>query len=174
MDQQIFQLLHQIAGKSGILDGLLVFLAEYLPYLLVIIFLLLFFFSFRKDETSWLRRFYFLFLTVLSLLIGRGIVVAVIKFFWPYPRPFVALDFKPLIDMAAAPAFPSGHAAIFFALAAVAYLINRRWGIYLFIGAVINALARVAVGVHWPIDVVGGAFLGIVVVLVLQRLLPKP
>ncbi len=76
--------------------------------------------------------------------------------------------------MAAAPAFPSGHAAIFFALAAVAYLINRRWGIYLFIGAVINALARVAVGVHWPIDVVGGAFLGIVVVLVLQRLLPKP
>ena len=174
MDQEVFKILHQLAGKSGFLDGLLVFLAEYLPYLLIIIFLALIFRSFRENGINWVKRFYFIFLTILSLLIGRGIIVSAIRFFWPRPRPFVALNFEPLINMAAAPSFPSGHAALFFTLAAVAYLINRRWGIYLFIGAIINALARVAVGVHWPLDIVGGAVLGIIVVLFLRRLLPSP
>jgi membrane-associated phospholipid phosphatase len=39
---------------------------------------------------------------------------------------------------------------------------NRRLGAYFFIVAAMVALARVYVGVHYPVDVLGGAAIGVV------------
>ena len=49
---------------------------------------------------------------------------------------------------------PSGHATTSFAIAGV---LNRRW---MWAAAAISALSRVAIGVHYPTDVVVGAALG--------------
>jgi len=174
MDYKIFQLLHQFAGRLAILDLLAVFLAQYLPYFLLLFFILLLFGKLRYGTDKWLKRLHCIFLAVLALLISRGLIVSALRFFWPRPRPFVVLNFQPLVDHPVTAAFPSAHAVIYFVLATIAYFIDRRWGIYFFIAAALNALARVFVGVHWPSDVVAGALLGIVVVLVLRRLLPKP
>ncbi|MEK7114763.1 MAG: phosphatase PAP2 family protein, partial [Patescibacteria group bacterium] len=84
------------------------------------------------------------------------------------------LVFKPLIDLEFSNSFPSGHASVFFALAMAVFLFNRRWSYYFFVGAVLNGLARVYVGVHWPTDILGGMVVGILSALIVWKVLPKP
>ncbi len=59
--------------------------------------------------------------------------------------------------------FPSDHAALFFALATGIYLVSRRmgWLVYLYT-AVVIALPRVYLGIHYPSDILAGALLGVV------------
>lgn len=58
--------------------------------------------------------------------------------------------------------YPSGHTAVAFALAvAFAAMLPRRWRWLPFLAAAMVGVARVHVGAHYPLDVVGGAALGL-------------
>jgi membrane-associated phospholipid phosphatase len=58
--------------------------------------------------------------------------------------------------------YPSGHTSTAFAVATVvAALLPRRWRWAPFVAATIVGLARMHVGVHYPMDVVGGALIGL-------------
>ena len=84
-----------------------------------------------------------------------------IKWWWPAARPFAELtDITPLIS-ASGNAFPSGHAAFFFALALAVYVVDRKFGQWLIFGATIISLARIMAGIHWPLDILGGLALAI-------------
>jgi len=56
--------------------------------------------------------------------------------------------------------FPSGHAAGSFAFATFVMTLNRRAGMILLPIAMLIGLSRVALGVHYPSDVLAGAVLG--------------
>ena len=90
-----------------------------------------------------------------------------------------ARGFKPLLDVPRPPAllgdavhvigrayradsFPSGHATAAFTLAGVMMLgmKQRGWAWMALAIAAVAALSRCVVGVHWPLDVLGGAFGG--------------
>ncbi|MBI5106554.1 MAG: phosphatase PAP2 family protein [Solirubrobacterales bacterium] len=58
------------------------------------------------------------------------------------------------------PGFPSDHATAAFAIAIAILLRSRRWGLLAVTMATILAVARVAMGVHYPSDVIAGAALG--------------
>jgi undecaprenyl-diphosphatase len=79
-------------------------------------------------------------------------------------RPTTLLTGVHLREHASGLGYPSGHAAVAFSLAAVlAPALPPRcrpvaWGL-----AVVVAIARLYVGAHLPLDVVGGAGLGVVV-----------
>jgi len=79
-------------------------------------------------------------------------------------RPAVELD-EVLVRAASADGlgFPSGHAAVAFAVAAaLAAGLSSRWRVAVFALAAVAAAARTVHGAHFPADVVGGAGLGLV------------
>jgi undecaprenyl-diphosphatase len=56
--------------------------------------------------------------------------------------------------------FPSDHATASFAIATAIVLRSRGWGLVALALATVLALTRVAIGVHYPTDVLAGAALG--------------
>lgn len=65
--------------------------------------------------------------------------------------------------------FVSGHAIITFAIAGLLGLVlPRRWAVVAFVLATCNAVARVYLGAHNPLDVVGGAAVGLAIAAVLD------
>jgi undecaprenyl-diphosphatase len=67
--------------------------------------------------------------------------------------------------------FPSGHAATSFACATTLTFFAPRLAPAFFLLAAAIAWSRVYVGVHYPLDVLGGAALGVVVAIALRMLL---
>ena len=81
---------------------------------------------------------------------------------WARPRPFVAHPAQAhlFVSPSGDPSFPSDHATAAFAIAVSIWLRSRKAGWLALAMAAIVSLARVAVGVHYPADVLGGALLG--------------
>ncbi len=157
MDSQLFHWLNNLAGQSRAFDVAVIFLAEYLPYAIVLAFLALLFYSGYKKREK-IRIFW---VTLFSVAIARYGAVELIRFFYHRQRPFVAYDILPLFPHENSWSFPSGHAALFFALAAALYFYNKKWGAWFFLAAVLISVARVIAGVHYPSDILGGALVGI-------------
>ncbi|MCU1687180.1 MAG: phosphatase family protein [Amycolatopsis sp.] len=59
--------------------------------------------------------------------------------------------------------FPSNHTVIVAAFAAAVLLLNRRWGLFALVFALVMALTRVYVGAHYPHDVLAGFVIGLAV-----------
>jgi undecaprenyl-diphosphatase len=79
-------------------------------------------------------------------------------------RPYVRNpDQDPLLGAALDLSLPSGHAATSFAGATIIARYRPRFAIPLFVLAAAIAWSRVYVGVHYPLDVLAGAALGVAV-----------
>jgi undecaprenyl-diphosphatase len=100
------------------------------------------------------------------LALGLAHVIAEV---WDRARPYDAhpgaahLFISPSHD----PSFPSDHATAAFAIAVSIWLRNRKAGGLALAMAAVVAVARVAVGVHYPSDVIGGALIGTAAALIL-------
>jgi undecaprenyl-diphosphatase len=81
-----------------------------------------------------------------------------------YPEP------NPLVHVPHSGSFPSGHATAAFACATVLAWCVPRLAFPAFVVAGAIAWSRVYVGVHWPLDVLGGAALGLLVATALLML----
>jgi PAP2 superfamily. len=94
---------------------------------------------------------------------GLGLAVGkVISELVDRARPFVAdaHGVHLFAAHAADPGFPSDHATAAFAIATAIVLRKRGWGIFALVAATILSVGRVALGVHYPSDVLAGAALG--------------
>lgn len=85
------------------------------------------------------------------------------------PRPFVAHPdaIHTFASHAADAGFPSDHATAAFAIGTAIALRNRAWGAFVLVLAVMLCVGRVAIGVHYPSDVIGGALIGTLAALLL-------
>jgi membrane-associated phospholipid phosphatase len=124
----------------------------------------------RAGLTVLATRAGFLFLvTVLSVC-----VVQAIKFVIGRAHPHLlahydAFRFHMFSPDALAASFPSGHATTAFAVAAAMALFIPRWQTVFFLLALAVCVARVATGLHFPSDVLGGMVLGMALTFALAR-----
>ena len=70
-------------------------------------------------------------------------------------------------------AFPSDHAAVWFALALTLWLVNRRWGWVALAYAALLGVMRVYVAFHSPSDILAGGLIGMAAVFVMTRPAPR-
>jgi membrane-associated phospholipid phosphatase len=129
------------------------------------------------------NRNYFLLWVNIFMVLGAGLlankfVIDNIKNHFMYPRPYVALPAKEVKQLEFQPAedarhsFPSGHTAIITILVLSLWPIlneNFRWlGIGLISGV---AWSRMALGVHYPMDVLTGFTLALIIMLLIRAVL---
>ena len=167
IDLYLFNLINQFAGRWVWLDYLAMFCAEYLGYILLFILFLFLLFNFKK---------YWKMVTeaIIAACFTDFVLTQIIWRLFFRPRPFVALNFIPLIDQSAKEgSFPSGHASFYFALSTIVYYYNKKAGILFYIASFFIILSRVFVGVHWPSDVLAGALIGILMGWILNKIFRK-
>lgn len=155
LNQHLFLIIFMAGHRNGFLAALAIFFAQWMPYLLVFAFLLLAYY-----QKGWRHKVYLFAEGALAVILSRGIVTELIRFFYHHPRPFSVYGLVPLFAESGW-SFPSGHAAWFFALATTVWFANRKWGWWFFAFTILNGWARIYAGVHWPMDILGGALVGI-------------
>ncbi len=105
-----------------------------------------------------------------AILVAES-VSAALKEWIERDRPPVAdPDPETLVELPATFSFPSGHATVSFACATtLALAVPRlRWPLYAL--ATLISCSRVYVGVHYPLDVLAGAALGVGIAIALRML----
>lgn len=167
LDFYLFQKINNLVGIWPWLDSVDIFFAKYLGYVLIFCLFLLLIKNFKKYLPMVIQAF-------LAAILARLIIVETIRWILPKPRPFVENHVKLLfdsVDSLNSSAFPSGHAAFFFALSTVVFLYLKKvhpspkfwWGagILFFGSSFLISISRVFCGVHWPGDILIGAVVGI-------------
>ncbi|OIP83277.1 MAG: hypothetical protein AUK44_05670 [Porphyromonadaceae bacterium CG2_30_38_12] len=114
--------------------------------------------SFRKRFRHTHKKALFILLSV----IVTSLVTTFLKLLINRPRPFVSYPFLEKMTNGGSPSFPSGHTSDAFSIATAISLAYPKWYViipaYMWAGAV--AYSRMALGVHYPSDVLAGALLG--------------
>ncbi len=158
-DPAIVSALNAFVAQSPSLSGLVIFFAQYFPYLAAAA---LFLFFALSRTLSQKEKWVFFGEGFGAAIVARGIV-ELVKVFVERPRPSAADPAIAALLSEASFSFPSGHAAFFFALSTVVFLHNRGAGWWFFAASALIGLARIAAGVHYPSDILGGAVLGIAI-----------
>lgn len=149
---------------DGVEDPLLIYINAS-EALFVGILLVVFLFANGERHRAWRRA-------VAAAVLSAGVALALAKVLSEIvdrPRPFVVdpSGVHLFSGHAADPGFPSDHATGAFAVAMAIYLRNRLCGSVAFVAATVLAVGRVAIGVHFPSDVLAGAVLGCAVAVLL-------
>lgn len=154
IDYKIFTILNGLAGRSALIDSVLVAFAEYT-----------FFFMFAGVAVYFLikKRPKIIVEFFLAAFIGRAAVASLVHALFFRIRPFARFTITQLIPFDPLQAsFPSGHTVVMAAL--VWSLLLQKYyklaALY-FILTALSGMSRVAVGVHYPSDIFGGVAAGL-------------
>jgi undecaprenyl-diphosphatase len=162
LDFQLFKLINDLAGTFILINPLMRFLAvdaEYLFYISIVIY------WFTRTQSN--RKM--VIESLLSACAALG-VSGIISHFYYRDRPFITHTVYQLIKHPANASFPSDHATGAFVIATAIWLFRKRDGIvWLFIAGCI-AFSRIWTGVHYPSDVIVGAFIGAISAFLIHQL----
>ncbi len=109
-----------------------------------------------------------------SGLVAAAVAMAmnqVVSHLWERPRPFTAHAAATHLLSAPSPdpSFPSDHAAAAFAIAFAVLAFSRPAGVLFAVSAALIGLSRIALGLHYPSDVLAGIIVGYVAALLVTR-----
>lgn len=150
----LFFLIYNLNSHSSILNNLMLFGATYLIYVTILLMFIVAFKGKMKERKA-------LILAVLAIPIAI-LLIKLIHIFINEPRPFVTYNFLPLTDNTPDASFPSRHATIA-SLVAFSYLyFKSKWSTLFLIIMIWIGISRIYVGVHYPLDIIGGFIVAIV------------
>lgn len=170
LDYRAFKILNSFVGISGFWDAVFVALSEYVIFILIAGLALFIFFAREKKSE---KRGRAVIEALAAAFIARTVIASLIRVFFFRARPFVIAAVHQLVTHSPLESsFPSGHASFMFALAFAVFAKNRKWGAVYFILATISGFSRVVVGVHFPLDIIGGAAVGALAFFIARRTSP--
>lgn len=178
LNNQIFFSLNSLRETSPILEDIILFFAKNLDLWFLAFGVAVSFFVFFHFKIIWeqliSRKSFFHGIFLGGTLVTSWFFTVIIKNTIAAPRPFLRFDeFTPLFDHGGFNSFPSGHATVFAALGAFLFFQNKKIGIFFLVIGFCIALARVASGIHFPIDILAGFVLGVVTVFVTRKVFKK-
>jgi len=168
MDQALFQLVNGLAGRVPLLDGAMRLLVNdyFMPTTL---FLLLIYFWFEGRTRADRELNQRVVIRVIAAFLVANAIVKACNLLYFRRRPFSTQEVHLLFYRPSDSSWPSNPAAVGFAFAAVIWQRNRNLGAVMGLLASLFAIARVYCGVHYPLDVVSGALIGVLAAYVTAR-----
>jgi undecaprenyl-diphosphatase len=168
MNDAIQDVINGWAGHAQLLDDAMQLIAKDLIYLVVPLLIVLWF---VPGEDRALRQ-------RVSLAVPAAVVLALAiglaaGHLYSDSRPFVSdPGTRQLISHSADNGFPSDHALVGFAAASTLMSWRLFAGLAVMAAAALIGFARIFVGVHWPLDILGGAVIGVLASGMLGRMTP--
>jgi undecaprenyl-diphosphatase len=157
INTSLFFTIYSLAGRGIIGDSLIVFFGTYFIYIVLIVFVCAAYLAYKKRRNIIALRPY---IGALAASVVSYGVVDIVRLFYHHARPFVAFNIPHLLTDSAY-SFPSAHTTVLFALATVTYFFNKKLSYFIFAAGIIVGIARIAGGVHYPSDILGGMIFGI-------------
>jgi undecaprenyl-diphosphatase len=164
LDITVFRMINNLAGTYPWLNPGFIFFAEYAIFALALFMLMLWVGKRSMRQPLIIAFIAFVVAALIAKLAGL---------LFSHMQPFVELpDVFQLIDKKVGNAFPSDHTAAAFAVCVTLFLGSKsKWRALYIVLATMMGIARIWVGVHYPVDVIVGAFIGTLIAFVCTRLL---
>lgn len=158
VDFEVFKQLNGLADRHATLEAVLRFVAQDGQVLFLLLLAALFF---ARGKWRSPNGRHGVAAAGFSAILAVGIA-QVIASLWDRPRPYETHPGDTHLFLAPSPdpSFPSDHATGAYAIAFAILLRHRKAGIVALALATLVAVARVALGTHYPTDVLGGVALG--------------
>lgn len=177
MNNFLFFSLHNLANQNIFFDKLIIFIAE--PFSnLIILFTFLFLLihhevNFKKQNFK--ENLYKMKEILYVFFVGASAYISsvVLKGIFNRLRPFEVHQNVVQLFEETTSAFPSSHAAFYMALGISVYFIHKKVGSVLIFFALIIGIVRIIAGVHYPVDILGGYVLGIIIAVFFNYLFKK-
>lgn len=175
INTQLFMLVHSWAGKYPLLDRVVVALTSWVTVVVVLAtgLYLIVVLPYREKDIYVRTRRFLQGLSVIGMTSVTWALCWVVKYTVLAPRPFEIIEGITHLARAVGSSFPSAHTTLTAALALSVWFYHKGLGRFLFGFAVLVGISRLFVGVHYPVDVVAGFLIGILVPLLLYRVFKK-
>lgn len=162
----LFRAVNDLGKEYPFLNPVMVFIAEYLLFFLVV-----------GALGYWLTRNQsnkVMVLCGLLTVLFAEIIARIAGMIHSNHQPFAELaNVNQLIEKTVDNSFPSDHTILFFSLCVTYWLFKRGWGFLMIIVAIIVGISRIWVGVHYPADVFVGSIISILSAVMVYYVVPK-
>lgn len=155
MNEKLLFIINGWAGKNQLLDQFMIFVAKDLVFIIFVLTACLLGYLIYKKQIS--TALWVICSLAISYLILLGAALL-----YSEQRPFVDHHLTQLLAHATGKSFPSDHTTVTAAIGAALLFLTpfKKIGVAVALGAVLIGFSRVFVGVHYPIDIIGGLIVG--------------
>lgn len=164
-NKTLFLMINSYAGKYYVLDFILSQLAQNFIWILILIEFYLFFLKNKKHIA--LFAFY---TTMLSLTINQGVGL-----FFFHNRPFMDKIGFQIVSHLPENSFPSDHSAFMLSISFIFIVFNfpKKFTYSILFLSLLSAFSRVYIGIHYPLDIIGGIIIAAFATVIIYMLKEK-